>query len=313
MYKYLVVLPDIHFYDSTISTLKGLQETYDKLISTVNNIVDTYRKMGQVYLITLGDVYHRDFKFARNSIKFSNFFQSLNERGVKVYSVIGNHELSAKNSPFWLLAKTSSKNIEEDFPLIDNRSFGEIQVEENLLIDNVNILFNHYVRDGYGLYAESLKPEHRLIIMSHSPLEKVERADYIFSGHIHTDIRISKNNYKLGSLTPTSVSDFDYTRRFIPVVRISGSDIECEILDYEFPKWEEIVDITKATESREKYQEKVREYQLIKANIDIGDPIENIRAQIRNHKQISEVFEKYINDPSGTLTEKRRKEKGNFF
>lgn len=103
--RVFLIISDLHYSyknkDSRIDYQGEIGFVLDKILS----LIDEYKNKGySVCLIFLGDIIDNSFKSMQAGINFNNYFVYFEAECEKVYSVVGNHEMSYyKDNPFWCL------------------------------------------------------------------------------------------------------------------------------------------------------------------------------------------------------------------
>lgn len=107
MKQSVIIVPEFHIWDRDISSIKGYRIEINSYINKLFELVD---ELPNPTLIFDGDIFHQGMKYLDIAMEYVSYFEDLNKRcNGRVYSVIGNHEMSyAKGNIFWMISDNKS-------------------------------------------------------------------------------------------------------------------------------------------------------------------------------------------------------------
>lgn len=144
-----LIITDLHDHDKKKDNRVNYSAEIQYVKSKILNLALTYKQQGySVNAIFLGDIFDRGFGSATSGIKGYTFFLNLLDYCDKLYSVIGNHELSFySNNPFYTcITHIDSEKIKKVKGKIHQPlgTYDLISVPDTLRVNDVNFIFNHY-------------------------------------------------------------------------------------------------------------------------------------------------------------------------
>lgn len=147
----IVIVPEPHIFDKTFKTRNNYPQEIKTYLDQVFQIAREQAKSDKVYIIFMGDVFHMGFSRMVPFVNIIDTFQTLSrEFEGRVYSLIGNHELSyPSNNPFWLLADFKSKWYKNYRTIPGFQSAACVKVCDELQVDDTLFVFGHYRRDKF--------------------------------------------------------------------------------------------------------------------------------------------------------------------
>lgn len=196
-----LVLTDLHLDFQKANRIDYFGEIIDAL-SQVMSIANKYREQGYtVTLLLLGDVFDGSVSNPSEAMHATEIFRFFCTQFSKVYSVVGNHEITyAKDNPFWFLV-----NSVDDIELSGIRRYiqprgmnNTISVPSQVVDGEVAFYFNHYgipakvPNEGsirIGLFHQNVGSND--ICKMWGTFDDVEEAAYVqaynysFFGHMH--------------------------------------------------------------------------------------------------------------------------------
>ncbi|WP_394862088.1 metallophosphoesterase [Paraclostridium bifermentans] len=328
---YLVVT-DLHFSyknkDSRFNYIAEINFVMDKIMT----LIEEYIEEGyEVYLLFLGDIIDNSFKDMQRAIVFNNYFVYFKQICKRIYSVIGNHEMSYyKDNPFWsLMSRIDSDKVKS----VLTRSWQPqgllqlIEIPDTLEVGDTVIHFNHHAtpvstpvegKINIGLFHKDIVSKAIVADMTQnlgldifesnpsyiesSPV--ISGYDYCFMGHLHKVYgHWQYENEKTGKTTDL--------RYLASLGRPNHSEVQDNFLERNIPgivfeddKFKEIVDNKFNLYSRgETVKEDVIEYkqakyQEVKTRRELknyvafnDDPIENIKTVFSDNYEMLALFE----------------------
>ena len=178
-------------------------------------------------LFVLGDVFDRRKFINFESLKLSReiFFDPLKEMGIKVYAIVGNHDVMYKN--------TNSVNSMD--LLVSEHHYDNVSVYSEpttIVVDDVKVLMLPWINsENYASSIDAIKHSEARFVFSHLEMKGFEyhrgmvsehghcdadllaRYEYVFSGHYHH--RSSRGNiHYLGTPNEMNWSDYNDPKGF---------------------------------------------------------------------------------------------------
>lgn len=212
---HVFIIPEPHLWDKTFKNRKDYPGEVAQYMQQVKDIISGYE--GEKVVIFPGDIFHRSYAGIDGLISAFNLFKELNViTDNKVYSCVGNHELSfTGNNPFWILAEDNTTRYAHLHGL---KAFGTmhpgIKIVDDLDIGKLRFMFGHYGRkdlvDGsdkdliFITHNSLVEPEidkyiadkfnietkteymHIVGIKSGEGIPLTDKLKYAFVGHMHT-------------------------------------------------------------------------------------------------------------------------------
>lgn len=222
-----VLFTDIHF------GRKNNSETHNTDCINYINWLCEYIKNSKNkvdYIAFLGDWHEHRGSINGLTLKFSfDGAKMLNNLGIPVFFIIGNHDLYYRNSrevfstnPFEALENFILVN---DAPVIVNKKFVFLpflfheEYRELSSLTNYEVMFGHFEFQGFVVTGNTIKLEHG---PDHRSLKSVRK---IFSGHFHK--RQNQDNvHFIGNSFPADYSDANDNDRGLCVFTNSSDNIE---------------------------------------------------------------------------------------
>lgn len=192
-----IVISEPHISSSNI---EGRQDYIGEIRQYMNEILDSIITDTTIkWVCFVGDIFNRGFNDIDEYFEWTDWFVDLDkmitERGGKIYSAIGNHELSfSKANPFWRLTSKRDGGYNTNMKWLDKAASPKgirslIHVEDVVDFgDNVTVFFCHY---GALEYCKNLVDKHiaeygntkKRVCICHnsiisSPIAKVLRDNY---------------------------------------------------------------------------------------------------------------------------------------
>lgn len=305
-----------------------IQHVCKKLIS----VAQEYKTQGyEVVLLLLGDVFHKGYNDIFNACNDNNFFYTWALTYGRIYSVLGNHELSYYSAnPFYtLISDIKSEKVRH----IMNRvwepvgSNGVLQVVDRLEDGDVIFHFNHYGTEielpeknkvNIGLFHQHIVSseikramEVRYDIDTYGYETDIEASgilmeyQYCFFGHSHTvygTFRADSGTIlsylaSLGRTNINEVSD-NFLERNIPVVLVNDGHFET-IKEHKFNLLSRTETVKESqVEQTQKCQQLQKERQQIKQKVALtDDSVENVKAMLSENAQAMSIFTEMLGSP----------------
>lgn len=210
----VIVIPEPHLWDRTI------KNRYDYPSEVQGYLEDVLSKVeqlpGEKIIVFPGDIFHHGYtSISGVSYAFSLFARMNKLTNNRVYSAVGNHELTYRsNNPFWMMAEDSTQRFEDMQGL---SGYGVvcpgIQVVDKLSVGPLDFIFGHFSRQDYSdlgrdcvliTHNSLAEPEiskavnaahktepieeylHVTSLLSANALPVTEHLKYVFVGHMHT-------------------------------------------------------------------------------------------------------------------------------
>lgn len=148
----VVIIPEPHLYDKSFTSRRNYPTEVQNYLDMVIDYAEKLKNSGEdVYIIFVGDIFHMGYTKMIPFVHIVDYFQTLcNKFDGKVYSLIGNHELSyPRSNPFWLLGKFNSEYYETYSSMPGYQSIACLNVCDELVVDNTLFIFGHYRREHY--------------------------------------------------------------------------------------------------------------------------------------------------------------------
>lgn len=143
-----LLLSDLHYYPTLIAR-KNYQLELLEVFNIVICLSNNYRKRNyNVFLIFLGDIFHRGIKQTPNALTALTLFNYVCSFFDKVFSLIGNHEFSYyDDNPFWYLISeiedTSILNL-KNLIMQPKGLKNTFNIVDKIEDGNTAIIMNHY-------------------------------------------------------------------------------------------------------------------------------------------------------------------------
>lgn len=256
----VIIIPEQHLWGKNITTIPKMCEDNEVIIDKLYSII---KECENPVIIFDGDIWHQGVRYTSEVLSLLKYPITLDKiTNGKVYSVIGNHELTYnKNNIFWSISdvNTSFCSSRVENPLIKS-------VDELILGDTV-FIFGHYNRSLRG-YKPSIDDYKHAVLITHNEVlndelkdalkanqpefnttfikgsiddfvPKIHDLDYVFVGHMHQahgKYQFKQDGYDfiihyLASLGRTNHKEFTPDiKREIPIFRIRNGELTS--LDY---------------------------------------------------------------------------------
>lgn len=330
-----LVASDLHL---NYKNLRGRINYRDECLAVCKELIriaSEYKNKGYtVTLLLLGDVFNRSYNDIFNACNDNNFFYMWALHFGKIYSVLGNHELSYYSAnPFYTLVSDIES---ERVKMIMNRvwrpvgSSGVISIVDSLTDGNVVFKFNHYgtgvlpAEDGkvnIGLFHQNLVSE-EIVKASESRFGTstfvnavdVERIgifdgyDYCFLGHMHTVYGTFKTDNGtvlcyLASLGRTNVNEVNdsFLERNIPVICVDDG-VFAGAFDnlITLPSRKECVRESQVQMQKQKAQVEAERKQIKESVSLCDDAIKNVHANLSDNVLATSIFDGLLENPIDT-------------
>ena len=209
----MILLGDTHLGIKKFDT-----KTFEAHVSFIKDVVN-YAKEKNKAIFQLGDLFDNrymcDIAFLNNVFDLFEFIQS---KGVKFYSLLGNHDIYYREKRDISLSRILAKHF-NNFVLYDKQSILEYKgkkifivawlcrddVLDTSLLENADYVFGHLEINGFEIIKGHFSENHKL-----------NNEDFkipVFSGHYHLK---NKNNnvYYIGTPYQLTWGDFDTQKGF---------------------------------------------------------------------------------------------------
>lgn len=345
-----LIISDLHDYYKNIDNRFDYPGEIAKVKEYILELGAAYRSKGyNPVAILLGDVNHRSYQNVNSAILNNNYWIAANEVFTKIYSVLGNHEITyySSNPFFTLVSDIDSVKLQT----LQNKTwqpiglFNVINVVDYVNDGEVVFHFNHYgcpvtipEKGKYNIglfhtefvFSEIAKASEDSYNMnayvsnavSAQGNELLETYDLCFFAHHHkiygcwdvtTDTQHHCMVYHLGSLGRPNVTEVNnnFLERNIPVVLVEdGRFVTVEDNKFMLPAREICVREDIVAINRENY-ERTKELQIAKDYKPIKDnPVENIRDFCSSDAYLTQLFEDLIKYDRDRLSVELEKEVG---
>lgn len=213
--KHVFIIPEPHLWDKSFKNRRDYPAEIASYLAEVVQQINRYD--GEKIIIFPGDIFHRSYTTLSGLFKAINWISYLNNiTNNKVYSCVGNHELSyPQSNPFWIMADDCTTRYEslkhvEAYASVEKR----IKIVDHLDVGKLRFIFGHYSRTDlvdtsdkdlvYISHNTILEPEivehiandlERDVNVEYMTTSKIcnpnsipitERLKYVFVGHMHT-------------------------------------------------------------------------------------------------------------------------------
>lgn len=175
----VIIIPEQHLYHKAIITVPEMVQDNARICF---DILQLLRKSHKPTVIFMGDIVHRGIQNTEDAYPIEDFFRavSLYTSG-RVFSVVGNHELSyRKNNPFWGAAMIQSAYIKSIMKQTYSIEHPLIGVVDDIIIGDMQYSFGHYGRVYGGSYSTADKVKH-VTLLTHNSLLTSEITEYMKS------------------------------------------------------------------------------------------------------------------------------------
>lgn len=319
-----LLIPDVHLGNIlSPNRINYRNEMLDVQIKLTRIAVD-YKKAGyDVVALFLGDIFHSSYRDVTSALVDKEFITMWNDKIGKIYSVVGNHELTYyKANPFYTaIAEMQSEKIKA----ITNKVWTPlgatttINVVDELIDGEVCFLFNHYgtnisaPKDGLiniGLFHQDLidpqikremeRSDRRLSFVKETELENsaiLRGYQYCYFGHLHTVYGAWKAGETylvyLASLGRTNEGEVrnDFLERNIPAVLVEDGQLKgikdnfIQLLPREECIREDVLEKMREHSVKQKEKKELRNYTPIK-----DDPMGSLKVTFLDNAIISRIL-----------------------
>lgn len=284
---YLLV-SDLHYSDVQKTNRINYQDEVNYVLQYIFKCVKKYKDIGyDVNVIFLGDIFDTSFKSITKAIRANNIISTL-AQACKVYSVLGNHEITySKNNPFYSLVRNVDSGYIKSYSKKELEFTGvrnSINIPDKLVDGEVVFYFNHYgmdvmepkigvtriglfhhdiVHSSIRKYASSMLGEEMYgVTIDDTRCDALGMYTHCYFGHIHKiygkfEIEDSKTLlHYLASLGRPNVSEVrdDFLERCIPAVLVHNGELHKIEDNYiTLMKYSECVNELAEIKRREKY------------------------------------------------------------
>ena len=323
-----IIITDAHLWTRDRKSSIDYRRECFHFFYQIEDIIDEELEKGRnVYLIFLGDVFHRSYKYLDEAMQDVDYFHYLNTKVHGIFSVVGNHEMTySKNNPFWFLKnKIESKYLRVYTKLEPKGINNIIMTPDYIVCGNLCFQLNHYslsVRPctSDNEYVLSHNTITTSSIMNNHP--EVWNAGYIdfeeertfegfkrvYLGHQHElyGTYVYKNVKggetivrNLGSLGRPSSKEIrnDFLKRAIPVIHTMNGNVDSVTeVEIELLAREECVN--EAVVERQRKMRRIRKAkEIIKNYNPVADrPIEEVRETFRNFTTATNIINCCLQD-----------------
>ncbi len=173
----VIIIPEQHLYHKAITTVPEMVADNAKIC---NEILQLLKNSYKPTVIFMGDIVHRGIKNTEDAYFIEDFFRavSLFTSG-RVFSVVGNHELSyRKNNPFWGAARVQSDFINSVVRQKYSIQQPLIGIVDDMIIGDMQYSLGHYGRVYGGTYFTADNVKH-VSLLTHNSLLTSEIVDYM--------------------------------------------------------------------------------------------------------------------------------------
>lgn len=230
----VIIIPEQHLWDKAISSIPNMVEDNNEIIDEIYKLIAN--SLNPIVIFD-GDIFHRGTPNTDNALKLYDYPITLNRLcNNRVYSVVGNHELSyRKCNIFWGIADIKSNYINSIITTPKNIKSPLIKVVDEIKIGSCLFCLGHYgmsfddelndddVKDVtlithssfgndelfkiFSSRDDNLRPEVLKVndISRLGALPLTNKLKHIYVGHLHTcigEFRVTEeyNNYKYNTI-----------------------------------------------------------------------------------------------------------------
>lgn len=322
---YLVV-SDLHKSYKNLANRIDYSSEIEFVENKIISLSSEYRSLGyNTNLIFMGDIFHSSFRSVSAALKTNTEFRKFSKHFKKVFSVIGNHELTYyNNNPFWYLINNfKTKRIKD---LRETKvGTGVIDIYDRIIDGEVEIIFNHYNAGIYpatpdmysiGLFHQDImfsqvvddaSSKGRNVFKTSEFLDmetynKLDSYNYCMFGHNHmlygkwedTDRNLVIHNIASLGRTNHKEVDNNFLERVIPAIIIEdGKLANIELNKFDLPSRELCVNEEEVSLSQDKYKltkerKEIREYDCMNDN-----PVSSLKLAF-NNAAIDNIIDSFI-------------------
>lgn len=330
-----LIASDLHLsYKNLRSRIDYRKET-DVACNKLKEIAASYKEKGyNIILLLLGDVFHRSYNDVFNACNDNNFFYMWANTFGKIYSVIGNHELTYYSSnPFYtLISEIKSEKVHGIISRVWQPvgSAGVIDVIDRLDDGDTTFYFNHYgtqitvpsgSKHSIGLFHQDLVSQELLNLASKQLSTQVygntidvegsgifDAYNYAFLGHMHTVYGTFRTDAgtilcylaSLGRTNITEVND-NFLERNIPVVCVEDGSL-AGVFDNKFllPAYKDCVKVSEVVKHQEEAALQKEKTAIKRAASFNDDPVQNVIANLSGNALASKLFKELLEQPESS-------------
>lgn len=205
----IIIIPEQHLWDKPINSMPNMVEDNNDIINKIYELVSN--SLNPVIIFD-GDIFHRGTPNTDNAIKLYDYPATLNKMcNGRVYSVVGNHELSyRKGNIFWGIAEITSNYVKQLITTPTKIKSPLIKVIDELKVGSSLFCFGHYNMDFMGEVND--KDIDDVTLITHSSFGNDELFK-IFSSRdkdLKPEVLRINNISRLGSLPLTNKLKYIY-------------------------------------------------------------------------------------------------------
>lgn len=169
-----IVIPEPHIWDRNISTRIDYVGEVKEYMEKIKDIIQFETEDGSnCSVVWMGDIFHRGFENVEEVLYWYNYFLELAGMTYKMYSVVGNHELSYyKGNPFWYLFNSIESEIlktQSDKVFTPLGSINILNIQDRIEVgEDVVISLGHYNTQAKPIEGK------KNILLTHNSIIDVE-------------------------------------------------------------------------------------------------------------------------------------------
>lgn len=174
----VIVIPEPHLWDRTFKNRRDYPGEIEAYLEEV--LLRVEQLPGEKIIIFPGDIFHHGYtSIAGVSYAFSLFARMNKLTNNRVFSVVGNHELTYRsNNPFWMMASDETNRFGDMQGL---SGYGVvhpgIQIVDTLSVGPLDFVLGHFSRREYV-------PTHRdCVLITHNALTEPEISKAVNAAH----------------------------------------------------------------------------------------------------------------------------------
>lgn len=332
MKKAYLIVTDLHLIDKILVANRiNYKNELQCVLNNLLKIINSYKHSGYVVnLLFLGDIYHRGYTDPTASIDGNNILIHLAQCVNKLYTVVGNHELSYyKHNPFYTLFEHIESNKVKQISTHATQAKGIMQILNIVdFLEDGDVLFhfNHYGCEiskpqsgkiNVGLFHQEIINKEILAIMQSRFSQEIftkeitnldrnnvfKGYDYCFLGHMHKaygtfKITDEENGaatvlYYLASLGRTNHSEVqdNFLERNIPAILIEeGHFNKVEDNIFNLLPRSECIRDEIVTKSQQKRKETKEIVKLKNYKASSDNPVQNVFELISNNVDATKIL-----------------------
>lgn len=173
----VIIIPEQHLYHKAIVTVPEMVSDNAKICEEILQLLrDSYKPV----VLFMGDIVHRGIQNTEDSYFIEDFFRHVSLlAGGRVFSVVGNHELSyRKNNPFWGATRVLSDYVSSIVPQKYSIQQPLIGVLDDFVIGDMQYSMGHYGR-VYGCGYTTADNVKYVTLLTHNSLLTNEISEYM--------------------------------------------------------------------------------------------------------------------------------------